>query len=57
MPWRRNKGGGYRTGKGGNVKKPKQYEALRRRGLSKTAAARITNAGKRAQRKGGKRSR
>ncbi len=44
MPWKRNKGGGYRTGKGGNVAKPKQYEALRKQGKSKAQAARITNA-------------
>ncbi len=46
MPWRRRKGGGYRTKKGGNVKKPRQYEALRRKGMSKSKAARITNAKK-----------
>ncbi len=44
MPWRRNKGGGYRTSKGGNVGNPKQYEGLRKRGMSKRRAAAITNA-------------
>ncbi len=39
-----------------SIRKPKQYEALRRKGLPKTTAARITNAGK-TGRKGGKRSR
>lgn len=43
MPWRRNKGGGYRTSRGGNVKQPKVYEGLRRRGASKQQAARIAN--------------
>lgn len=43
MPWKKNKGGGYRTKKGGSVKRPKQYEALRRKGMSKKAAARIAN--------------
>ena len=40
--------------KHGNVKSPKKYEALRRKGMSKTRAAKITNAGKSASRKGGK---
>lgn len=44
MPWKRNKGGGYSTPRGGNVKNPKRYEALIRRGYSKNSAARITNA-------------
>jgi hypothetical protein len=42
--------------KHGNVKSPKKYEALRRKGMSKTRAAKITNAGKSASKKGGKRS-
>jgi hypothetical protein len=37
----------------GNVKDDEQYEALRRKGMSKTRAAKITNAGKKAQKKGG----
>jgi hypothetical protein len=43
MPWRRQ-GKGYTTKRGGNVAKPSMYEALRRQGKSKTAAAKITNA-------------
>lgn len=43
MPWKKNKGGGYKTSKGGNVKNPKQYEALRKKGMSKDKAAKITN--------------
>jgi hypothetical protein len=39
----------------GNVKNRKQYEALKRKGMSKQRAAKITNAGKGAQKKGGKR--
>lgn len=42
------------TKKHGNVKNPKKYEALRSKGMSKTRAAKITNAGKAASRKGGK---
>jgi len=42
-------------GRHGNVKSDKKYEALRRKGMSKQRAARITNAGK-GSRKGGKRS-
>jgi hypothetical protein len=41
--------------KHGNVKSGKKYEALRRKGMSKTRAAKITNAGKSAAKKGGKR--
>jgi hypothetical protein len=29
-----------------SIKKPRQYEALRRKGLPKTTAARIANSGK-----------
>lgn len=47
MPWRRNRGGGYRTKRGGNVRNPRQYEALRRKGYSKSRAAKITNAKRR----------
>jgi hypothetical protein len=42
--------------RGGNVKNRKQYEALKRKGMSKTRAAKITNAGKAGSRKGGKKS-
>jgi hypothetical protein len=42
--------------KHGNVKNAKTYEGLRRHGMSKTRAAKIANAGKKAQRKGGKNS-
>ena len=44
MPWKKNKGGGYSTSSGGNVKNPDQYEALKEKGFSKESAARITNA-------------
>jgi hypothetical protein len=44
MPWKKNKGGGYSTAQGGNVKNPSQYEALKEKGFSKESAARITNA-------------
>ena len=41
--------------KGGKAtKNPRQYKALRRKGLPKSRAAKITNAGKKASRKGGK---
>jgi hypothetical protein len=42
--------------KHGNVKNPKMYEGLRRKGMSKTRAAKIANAGRRGARKGGKRA-
>lgn len=46
-----------RTMSGGRkTKNPRQYKALRRKGMSKARAARITNAGKAASRRGGKRS-
>jgi len=44
MPWKKNKGGGYSTPEGGNIKNPAQYEALKREGYSKESAAKITNA-------------
>ena len=44
-----------RTG-GKATKNPREYRALRRKGMSKTRAAKITNAGKEASRKGGLRS-
>jgi hypothetical protein len=40
----------------GFVKNRKQYEGLRRRGMSKQRAAKITNAGKAGSRKGGRRA-
>ena len=43
MPWKKQ-GKGYTTKRGGNVAKPSMYEALRRKGASKTKAAKITNA-------------
>jgi hypothetical protein len=39
---------------GKSVKNKRKYSALKRKGLSKTRAARIANAGKSASRKGGK---
>lgn len=45
MPWKKTKSGYKKKGqkKGGNIKRPKQYEALRRRGVPKKMAARIAN--------------
>ncbi len=43
-------------GKHGNVKNDKKYEALRRKGMSKKRAAKITNAGRKASVKGGKKA-
>jgi hypothetical protein len=43
-------------GRHGNVKSDKNYEALRRKGMSKQRAARLTHAGGKGSRKGGKRS-
>ena len=57
MPWHKNKGGGYSTPEGGNVKNPAQYEALKAKGMSKESAARITNASNKAQPKTTKKSR
>jgi len=39
---------------GKSVKNKKKYRALRRKGMSKSRAARISNAGKSASRKGGR---
>jgi hypothetical protein len=39
---------------GKSIKHKKQYQALKRKGMSKSRAARISNAGKAASRKGGK---
>ena len=41
---------------GSSIKNPKQYEAMRDEGMSKAKAARISNAGRPAARKGGKAS-
>ena len=41
---------------GKSIKNKKQYQALKKKGMSKTRAAKISNAGKSAQRKGGKKS-
>ncbi len=41
---------------GPSIKRPKQYEAMRDQGMSKSKAARISNAGKPASRRGGKAS-
>lgn len=46
MPWKRIKSG-YRTAKGGFVRRPKQYEALRKKGLPKSTAAKIANSPRR----------
>lgn len=44
MPWRKTKKGYKVKGrKSGTIKRPKQYEALRRKGMSKRSAARIAN--------------
>lgn len=40
----------------GNVKDSDKYEALRRKGMSKERAAKISNAGKSAEKKGGRNS-
>jgi hypothetical protein len=55
MPTRRLQGGFPMPGKKhGHVKNPKMYEGLRRKGMSKTRAAKISNAGRSAARKGGR---
>lgn len=41
---------------GKSIKNKRKYKALKRKGMSKSRAARISNAGKKASRKGGKRS-
>jgi hypothetical protein len=43
MPWKKT-GSGYTTRRGGFVKNPGQYEALKKSGMSKGKAARIANA-------------
>jgi hypothetical protein len=45
VPWKKS-GKGFTTAKGGFVKNPAQYEALKAEGMSKAKAARITNAKK-----------
>ena len=51
-------GRGHSTARSGGkaTKNPRKYKALRRKGMSKARAAKITNAGKKASRKGGRRS-
>jgi hypothetical protein len=39
---------------GRSIKNKRQYRALKRKGMSKARAARISNAGKSASRKGGR---
>jgi hypothetical protein len=41
---------------GKSIKNKRKYQALKRKGMSKARAARITNAGRAGSRKGGKRS-
>jgi hypothetical protein len=48
MPWKRTSKGFRVKGKkrSGTIKRPKVYEALRRKGFSKKSAARIANSRK-----------
>jgi hypothetical protein len=41
---------------GNSVKNKKKYNALKRKGMSKTRAAKIANSGKSSSRKGGRKS-
>ena len=41
---------------GSSIKNDRKYEALKRKGMSKSRAARIANSGKSSSRKGGKKS-
>jgi hypothetical protein len=41
---------------GKSIKNKRKYKALKRKGMSKTRAAKIANAGKEASRKGGRKS-
>ena len=41
---------------GKSIKNKRKYKALKRKGMSKSRAAAISNAGKQASRKGGKKS-
>jgi hypothetical protein len=43
-------------GRRSSIKNEKQYEALKRKGMSKERAAKISNAGKAGARKGGRKS-
>lgn len=43
MPWRKDKGGGYRTRRGGHIDRPGVYERLRGKGFGKGKAARFAN--------------
>jgi hypothetical protein len=45
-----------RTTAKGRIKNKKKYEALKRKGMSKTRAAKIANSGKKGSLKGGKNS-
>lgn len=47
MPWKRTRGGGHKTKRGGFVRNTQQYEKLRKKGMSKKKAARIANSKKR----------
>lgn len=49
MPWKKTKSGYKKKGqkRGGHIKRPKQYEALRKKGMSKKSAARIANSKRR----------
>jgi hypothetical protein len=41
---------------GNSIKNKRKYRALKRKGMSKTRAAKISNAGKSASRKGGRKA-
>jgi len=41
---------------GKSIKNKRKYKALKRKGMSKSRAARISNAGKKASRKGGRKA-
>jgi hypothetical protein len=45
-----------KTAAKGKVKNKKKYQALKRKGMSKTRAAKIANSGKAGSRKGGRNS-
>lgn len=52
MPWTKTKTGYKKTRGGkGHIKRPKVYEALRKKGMSKKRAARIANAKSKAHKK------
>lgn len=50
MPWRK-RGTGYTTKRGGFIRRPKVYEALRRKGASQAKAAKIANTTRRRKHK------